>query len=125
MDIRNIALIAFGSFLLVAVGVITYLNEENINLNKKLVVEQANRAQLETSLERQNQAIQNLKADYRNLNSEKIRIENTYHELEKNLENRDTLVKEYMEKYNVSINEAKCKTNINLIEKALDEFYKK
>ena len=98
-----------------------YLNNKNNDLREEITRLEVNVKNLNTLIEKQNQAIKELEANSSNLKTEYKEISEKYEKIKLNKVN----AKEYAKKNNISVNESILILEKNNIQRGLDEFFKK
>ena len=98
-----------------------YLNNKNNDLREEITRLEVNVKNLNTLIEKQNQAIKELEANSSNLKTEYEEISEKYEKIKLNKVN----AKEYAKKNNISVNESMLILEKNNIQRGLDEFFKK
>lgn len=127
MNFNTIAFSVLITFIFSLLGLSYYLFEKNVELKKELSLQRMNNASLQVSLDNQNSQIKILEARNYSLSERFYEVETKYEEIKgktHSVSNED-VIKEYAKKHNISDNEAFCKIHMGIIEKGLDEFYKK
>lgn len=98
-----------------------YLNNKNNDLREEITRLEVNVKNLNTLIEKQNQAIKELEANSSNLKTEYEEISEKYEKIKLNKVD----AKEYAKKNNISVNESMLILEKNNIQRGLDEFFKK
>lgn len=98
-----------------------YLNNKNNNLREEIIKLEVNVKNLNTLIEKQNQAIKELESNSSELKTEYEEISEKYEKIKLNKVN----AKEYAKKNNISVNESMLILEKNNIQRGLDEFFKK
>ena len=128
-SILNFALDFFSGKITIILGTVLaisllgnwYLNNKNNDLREEITRLEVNVKNLNTSIEKQNQAIKELEANSSNLKTEYEEISEKYEKIKLNKVN----AKEYAKKNNISVNESMLILEKNNIQRGLDEFFKK
>lgn len=127
MNFNTIAFSVLITFIFSLLGLSYYLFENNVELKRELSLQRMNNASLQVSLDNQNSQIKILEARNYSLSERFYEVETKYEEIKgktHSVSNED-VIKEYAKKHNISDKEAFCKIHMGIIEKGLDEFYKK
>ena len=98
-----------------------YLNNKNNDLREEITRLEVNVKNLNTLIEKQNQAIKELEANSSNLKTEYEEISEKYEKIKLNKAN----AQEYAKKNNISVNESMLILEKKNIQRGLDEFFKK
>lgn len=128
-SILNFALDFFSGKITIILGTVLaisllgnwYLNNKNNDLREEITRLEVNVKNLNTLIEKQNQAIKELEANSSNLKTEYEEISEKYEKIKLNKVN----AKEYAKKNNISVNESMLILEKNNIQRGLDEFFKK
>ena len=128
-SILNFALDFFSGKITIILGTVLaisllgnwYLNNKNNDLREEITRLEVNVKNLNTLIEKQNQAIKELEANSSNLKTEYKEISEKYEKIKLNKVN----AKEYAKKNNISVNESMLILEKNNIQRGLDEFFKK
>ena len=127
MNFNTIAFSVLITFIISLLGLSYYLFENNVELKRELSLQRMNNASLQVSIDKQNSQIKILEARNRSLSESFHEVETKYEEIKgkTHFVSNEDVIKEYAKKHNISDNEAFCKIHMDIIEKGLDEFYKK
>ena len=128
-SILNFALDFFSGKITIILGTVLaisllgnwYLNNKNNDLREEITRLEVNVKNLNTLIEKQNQAIKELEANSSNLKTEYEEISEKYEKIKLNKVD----AKEYAKKNNISVNESMLILEKNNIQRGLDEFFKK